>query len=86
MTRSAHDWTGDRLLASLVDGVVNAPYRELCVQALWSLLRSRRHLIRDPRTARRVLDATDGALGTVTLDADARRRLEQVQYLAESAG
>lgn len=86
MTRPAPDWTGDRLLASLIDGVVHAPYRELCVHALWSLLRSRRHLIRDRRTARRVLDAAETSLACDSLDGDARRRLEQVQYLAESAG
>lgn len=106
MTRPTEPWSGQRLLDSLLDGAVHAPYRELCAHALWSLLRHRRHLLRDPRAAARVAAAATRALETtesntagsntgqsntgqssvVELDADAARRLEQVRYLAESAG
>jgi transcriptional regulator with XRE-family HTH domain len=86
MIRLPADWSGERLLDSLVDGIVHAPYRELCVHALWALLRRRSHLIRRDQTAGRITAAADVALSTVELDAAARRRLEQVRYLAESAG
>lgn len=86
MIRPAADWSGERLLDSLVDGVVHAPYRELCVHALWALLRRRSHLMRRHQAAGRITSAADLALSTAELDADARRRLEQVRYLAESAG
>lgn len=86
MTRSSDPWSGERLLDSLVDGAVHAPYRDLCAHALWSLLRHRRHLLRQPRAAQRVEAAAARALDIDQLDADAARRLEQVRYLAESAG
>jgi hypothetical protein len=86
MIRPSVDWSGERLLDSLVDGVVDAPYRELCVHALWALLRRRSHLMRRHQAAGRITAAADLALSTAELDADARRRLEQVRYLAESAG
>lgn len=85
MNRAA-EWSGERLLDSLIDGVVHAPYRELCVHALWALLRNRSYLLRRHQAAARVAAAAAIALDTVELDADARRRLEQVRYLAESAG
>jgi transcriptional regulator with XRE-family HTH domain len=85
MTRPA-GWTGERLLDSLLDGVVNAPYRELCAQALWALLRLRRHLLHRDGIANRLSDVIDRALSGTELDEASRRRLEQVLYLAESAG
>lgn len=86
MIQPADQWSGERLLESLVDGVVQAPYRELCAHALWSLLRRRRHLLRGPHIAQRVEAAAAQALDGGELDGDAVRRLEQVRYLAESAG
>lgn len=80
------DWSGERLLGSLLDGVVHQPYRELCAHALWALLRQRGHLARHPQWRRRIVGATERALGTQELDGNGRRRLEQVAYLTESAG
>ncbi|MGE0170940.1 helix-turn-helix domain-containing protein [Nocardioides sp.] len=86
MIQPSQDWSGDRLLDSLVEGIVHAPYRELCAHALWALLRSRRHLMARPAAAQRIAQAVDLALNAVELDDAARRRLEQVWYLTESAG
>lgn len=80
------EWTGERLLSSLLDGVVHAPYRELCAQALWALLRRRGHLLHGDGVAGRVTEAADVALSGTELDEGSRRRLEQVRYLAESTG
>ena len=82
MTRPTDPWSGERLLDSLIDGAVHAPYRELCAHALWSLLRHRRHLLRRPQVAGRVEAAAAHALDVAGLDGDAARRLEQVRYLA----
>lgn len=84
--RAAAGWSGDRLLDSLVDGVAHAPYRELCIHTLWALLRRRSHLMRRGRGAERVTETADLVLSRAELTNDARRRLEQVRYLAESAG
>ena len=86
MTRPTDPWSGERLLDSLLYGAVHAPYRELCAHALWSLLRRRRHLLQRLQVAGRVEAAAARALDAADLDADAARRLEQVRYLAESAG
>ncbi len=86
MTRPTDPWSGERLLDSLTAGAVHAPYRELCAHALWSLLRHRRHLLRRPQVADRVEAAAARALDVAGLDGAAARRLEQVRYLAESAG
>lgn len=86
MIRPSMDWSDERLLDSLVDGVVHAPYRELCIHTLWALLRRRSHLIRLKEASGRIADAAELALSTTELHAGSRRRLEQVRYLAESAG
>jgi transcriptional regulator with XRE-family HTH domain len=80
-------WSGERLLASLIDGVVHAPYRELCIYTLWALLARRSYLLRRDAAGARTIAAVEVALNTNTmqLDGAARRRLEQVRYLAESA-
>ncbi len=86
MIDPSQDWAGDRLLDSLVQGVARAPYRELCIHSLWALLRRRGRLLRRPAAAERVRKAAELALDTGTLEIGARQRLEQVRYLAESAG
>lgn len=86
MIDSSTDWAGDRLLDSLVRGVVEAPYRELCIHSLWALLRQRGRLLRQPAAAEQVRKAAEVALDTGTLEISTRQRLEQVRYLAESAG
>lgn len=84
MIRTRSEWSGERLLDSLLDGVVAAPYRELCVHALWALLRQRGHLLKQPEVARRASAASRQALDSTELEESSRRRLEQVLYLAES--
>lgn len=86
MVDPSQDWAGDRLLDSLVQGVARAPYRELCIHSLWALLRRRGRLLRRPAAAERVRKAAELALDTETLEIGTRQRLEQVRYLAESAG
>jgi transcriptional regulator with XRE-family HTH domain len=83
---AAGDWSGERLLGSLLDGVVAAPYRDLCTHSLWALLRQRSHLARNPRLRPRITRAAERALSGPGLGEHSRRRLEQVSYLAESAG
>lgn len=77
----AQDWSGERLLSSLLHGLRNAPYRELCGHALWALLKHRPHLI-DRAAARAristVIDAVTSEDSAVT--GETRRRLEQVAY------
>lgn len=86
MLRSEVGWTGERLLHSLLEGTVHAPYRELCIHALWALLHSRGRLVRKPGAAARISAAAALVLDTAGLDGESRRRIEQVRYLAESAG
>lgn len=86
MIRAGSDWTGERLLNSLVGGVVQAPYRELSIHALWALLQKKGRLLRRPGVAGRVSDAAKKVLDSSELDSESRRRVEQVRYLAESAG
>lgn len=80
------DWAGDRLLESLLDGVVSAPYRELCAHSLWALLRARRRFATHPhwrdRVAAAVADAMDN--DDAGLTKKARQRLDQVHYLVGS--
>ena len=77
----SQDWSGERLLASLLHGLQHAPYRDLCAHALWALLQHRRHLIDRPDTRARIATVID----TVTSEDSAvtgetLRRLEQVAY------
>lgn len=78
-------WGGGALLASLLDGLEHAPYRELCAHALWALLRHRRSLIDNPTTRTRVTAVIDTVTSTENaLSPDAKRRLDQITYLAGS--
>lgn len=77
----AQDWSGERLLASLLHGLRNAPYRELCGHALWALLKHRPHLIDRPDARARictVIDAVTSEDSVVT--GETRRRLDQIAY------
>ena len=77
-------WSGETLLASLTDGIVNAPYRDLCAHTLWALIRVKRGLIVDADTSATVAMAVDAALAEGKVSDDARRKLEQVDYLVRS--
>lgn len=83
MVHANSSWTGQRLLASLVDGIVTAPYRELCTVTLWALLRARRQFAVHPYWQPRIMAAVGRALDTSSLAGQARQRLEQVRYLVE---
>lgn len=84
MIHAPAQWSGELLLLSLLDGIVEAPYRELCVHALWALLRQRGHLLKQTGAPGRASAAARQALDSTGLEESSRRRLEQVLYLAES--
>ncbi|MGY5210010.1 helix-turn-helix domain-containing protein [Nocardia gipuzkoensis] len=81
MARAASDaWSGELLLPSLLAGVIDAPYRELCAHSLWALARSRRMLVTQPRWASAISSTVDKATADDSLSRQARQRLEQVHY------
>lgn len=71
-------WSGDLLLESLLNGMVTAEYRELCVQALHALLRVRPRLV--DRYRLRIVDAVDRVTSEHDLTAATSRRLDQIAY------
>lgn len=81
-----HDqaWSGETLLQSLTEGIVHAPYRELCAHTLWALIRVKRGLVAGPGAADRIGTAIDAALADGMVPDAARRKLEQVDYLVRS--
>lgn len=81
MTRDGADWTGQRLLNTLLAGIVHAPYRDLCACTLWALLRSRRTLAFASQS--RIRQSVAMALGSDELASFAKRRLEEINYLME---
>jgi len=86
MTQAGDDiWSGTRLLGTLLRGVVNAPYRDLCAHALWALLLRQRQLAASPQRQSQIKSAVTQALQARGLAASARQRLEQVDYLVRSA-
>lgn len=86
MTNPNDEWSGELLLDSLLEGVVYAPYRDLCAHALWTLVRRSPHLARGRGRRQQIADAAGHALDERGLAQDARRQVEQVAYLAESGG
>jgi hypothetical protein len=86
MTRpGAGAWHGTSLLATLLRGIVHAPYRDLCAHTLWALLLLRRPQLTSPQQLPAINSAASHALQTGTLESSARQRLEQVDYLIRSA-
>ncbi|WP_157129208.1 hypothetical protein [Nocardia amamiensis] len=81
---STDTWSGDRLLAGLLDGIVHAPYRELCIHTLTALLATRRRLATDPRWRGRISSTVETALTSEGFSPNARRCLDQVFYLVRS--
>jgi DNA-binding transcriptional regulator YiaG len=84
MNTGSTSWSGDQLLDSLLGGVVDAPYRDLCAVTLWALLGSRRRLAADPKRQRQIATAVSTALDSHQFSLHARQRLEQVHYLVGS--
>lgn len=78
MLTNTHPWSGELLLDSLLDGLANAPYRELCAHALWSLLASRRGLAE--RHREQILTTIDYVTGTHELSRNTTNRLDQIAY------
>ncbi|WP_223199562.1 helix-turn-helix domain-containing protein [Solihabitans fulvus] len=76
-------WSGERLFESLLDGVVTAPYRDLCAHTLWALLRCRRQLASHPARRARLLAAAHHALDGGQLTKQARHKLDEVIYATE---
>jgi hypothetical protein len=86
MTRpAASTWDGTLLLATLLRGIVHAPYRDLCAHTLWALLLLRRPQLTSPRQLPAIKSAVSHALQAGALAPSARQRLEQVSYLTRSA-
>lgn len=79
------DWTGTRLLGTLLRGIVHAPYRDICAHSLWALLLSHRQLAGSPQWQLRISEAVTQALDTGLLADSARQRLDQVNYLVRSS-
>jgi transcriptional regulator with XRE-family HTH domain len=85
MTQPGHDdWTGTRLLGTLLRGIVHAPYRDLCAHSLWALLLNQRQLAASPQRRSQIQSALSQALQAGGFAASARQRLEQVDYLVRS--
>ncbi|MFC7344619.1 helix-turn-helix domain-containing protein [Saccharopolyspora griseoalba] len=85
VTTPVESWPGDKLLSTLLDGLVHAPYRDLCAHTLNTLLERKPHLVHAHRerlaeTLTHSLDANhDGALAPSARDA-----LQQTHYLVRS--
>lgn len=78
------DWTGTRLLDTLLRGIIDKPYRDICAHTLWALLLSQRQLA-GPRWQPRISAAVGQALDAGMLADSARQRVEQVSYHVRSA-
>jgi transcriptional regulator with XRE-family HTH domain len=78
------EWSGTRLLGSLLHGIVNAPYRDMSAHSLWALLPLQRQLAASPRWQPQIRAAVAEALDAGVLTGSARQRLEQVDYLVRS--
>lgn len=86
MTRAGtNGWSGELLLGSLLDGILNAPYRDLSAQTLWALLRVRKRLASDPAWTGRIRQAVQRALDSGRLDDSSARKLDAVNYTLEVA-
>jgi hypothetical protein len=81
---SDEEWTGTRLLGSLLRGIVHASYRDLCAHSLWALLLVQRQLAASPQWQPQIRSAVTQALDAGCLADSARQRLEQVNYLVRS--
>jgi transcriptional regulator with XRE-family HTH domain len=78
------EWSGTRLLGTLLNGIVNEPYRDMSAHTLWALLLFRRQLADSPRWQPPIRTAVTQALDAGILADSARQRLEQVDYLVRS--
>lgn len=78
------NWPGTRLLATLLAGIRNAPYRDLCAHTLWALLSDRRSLAFSSQWQPRIRSAVAEALESRVFSDPARQRLEQVAFLVGS--
>lgn len=78
---SDEEWTGNRLLGTLLRGIIHVPYRDLCAHSLWALLLAKRQLAASPQWQPQIQSAVTQALDAGRLTGSARQRLEQVDYL-----
>lgn len=82
MLTDTQPWSGELLLSSLLDGLENAPYRDLCADALHALMRHRRGL-RTSMNSQRIRHAIDRATSTSEFRRRSVRKLEQLSYALE---
>lgn len=83
MLNDDQPWSGEILLNSLLGGLENAPYRDLCAHALNALIPFRRGLDR-PDLRKRVLDTIDRAMSSNEFARDSQRKLDQLSYALRS--
>lgn len=84
ITTPLQSWAGDKVLSTLIDGLVRAPYRELCAHTLHGLLTAKPHLASDSTVRDRMGRAIESALADDTLTDTARGLLRQVAFLVRS--
>ncbi|MBE9375591.1 hypothetical protein IQ251_14150 [Saccharopolyspora sp. HNM0983] len=84
MLTDGQPWSGELLLNSLLGGLENAPYRDLCAHALNALIPYRRGLDR-PDLRKRVLDVIDRVTDTHEFARDSLRKLDQLSYALRSS-
>ncbi|MBK3624895.1 helix-turn-helix domain-containing protein [Streptomyces sp. MBT49] len=74
-------WTGDRLLAHLVDGLAPVHgYVDLNIHSVWALLQVRPNLLRSGVAARALRERLPIMLDSRELSARGRRELESIRY------
>lgn len=83
MLTDEQPWSGELLLGSLLDGLENAPYRDLCAHALHALIPYRRGLDR-PDLRQRVLETIDRTTASNEFTRDSLRKLDQLSYALRS--
>ncbi|MFF5563957.1 transcriptional regulator [Streptomyces sp. NPDC012623] len=74
-------WTGDRLLAHLVEGMApHHGYVDLNIHSVWSLLQARPNLLYSGAAARALRDRLPLMLDSRELSARGRREMESIRY------
>lgn len=74
-------WTGDKLLAHLVEGMApHHGYVDLNIHSVWALLQVRPHLLRPGAAAHALRDRLPIMLDSRELSARGRREMENIRY------
>jgi transcriptional regulator with XRE-family HTH domain len=84
LTTELQSWNGERLLDSLSDSLLHAPYRDLCAYTLWTLVVTKRHLLAHPERRERLTRNIERALSSGDCSDEARQKLEEVAFILRS--